>query len=40
MADHHLEVRYNVFNYDDYLLFDHYYTANIVEVNLIKDFLF
>ncbi len=40
MGDHHLEVRYNVFNYDDYLLFDHYYTANIVEVNLIKDFSF
>ncbi|MEW6051049.1 MAG: hypothetical protein AB1644_08330 [Candidatus Zixiibacteriota bacterium] len=40
MNDHHLVVRYNVFNYDDYLLRDAYYTANIVEVNLIKDFTF
>lgn len=40
MGNHHLQVRYNVFNYDDYLLHDAYYTANIVEVNLIKDFSF
>jgi len=33
---HDLEVKYNVFNYDDYLLNNNYYTGNFVEVNLIK----
>jgi len=34
---HALEVKYDVFNYDDYLLVNNYYTGNIVEVNLIKS---
>jgi hypothetical protein len=29
-----LDVRYNVFNYDDYVLLDRYYTANVVRVDL------
>ncbi len=37
---HRLEARYDVFNYDDFLLGDKYYTANIVEVSLIKDVQF
>jgi hypothetical protein len=37
VKDHHLEVRYNLFNYDDYLLNNNYYTANIVEINIIKE---
>lgn len=37
---HRVEVRYNVFNFDDFLFFDKYYTANIVEVSLIKDVQF
>ncbi len=32
------EARYRVLNYDDYLLFDNYYTGNIVELNFIKAF--
>ncbi|MCX6835439.1 MAG: hypothetical protein NTW07_09960 [candidate division Zixibacteria bacterium] len=35
-----VEVRYNVFNFDDFLFLDKYYTANIVEVSLIKDVQF
>ncbi len=38
--EYHLEVRYNVFNYDNFLLNDSYYTGNIVEVNIIKDLSF
>ncbi|MBI5266347.1 MAG: hypothetical protein HY851_03860 [candidate division Zixibacteria bacterium] len=37
---HRLEVRYNVFNYDDYHFIDKYYTANIVEISFIKDVQF
>jgi len=36
MKTHRLEITYNVHNFDDYLIADNYYTANIVEVNLIK----
>jgi len=32
-----LEVRYNVYNYDDYILLDRYYTANVVRINLVYD---
>jgi hypothetical protein len=32
-----LEVRYNVYNYDDYILIDRYYTANVVRINLVYD---
>ena len=34
------EIVYNVFNFDDFLYRDHYYTGNIVEINLIKSFKF
>ncbi|HEU4333787.1 MAG TPA: hypothetical protein VFT32_04775 [Candidatus Eisenbacteria bacterium] len=32
-----IEVRYNVYNYDDYILLDRYYTANVVRINLVYD---
>jgi hypothetical protein len=32
-----LEVQYNVYNYDDYILLDRYYTANVVRINLVYD---
>ena len=35
-----LEVTYNVFNFDDYMFLDQYYTGNIVEINIIKTFKF
>lgn len=37
---YHVEVRYNVFNYDNFLVNNSYYTGNIVEVNFIKDVSF
>jgi hypothetical protein len=40
VKNHHLEVVYNLHNFDDYLLLDNYYTANIVEINLIKELSF
>lgn len=40
LKNHHAEVRYNVYNYDDFLLNNQYYTANIVEINIIKDLSF
>jgi len=33
-----LEASYGVFNYDDYLGFNRYYTANIVQISLAKRF--
>jgi len=33
----HLEVKYNVYNYDDYVLIDRYYTANVVRIDLAYD---
>lgn len=38
--NYRVEARYDVFNFDDFLFFDKYYTANIVEVSLIKDVQF
>ncbi len=35
--DYHLEVRYNVYNYDDYLLLDRFYTANVLRLNVAYD---
>jgi hypothetical protein len=35
---YHLEVKYNVYNYDDYVLLNRYYTANVVRINLAYDF--
>jgi len=34
------EITYRVFNFDDFLFLDQYYTENIVEINLIKSFSF
>lgn len=36
MEDHRFELRYNVDNFDDFLVRDKYYTSNIVEVSLTK----
>ena len=35
---YHLEVRYNVYNYDDFLLIERNYTANVVWIDLGYDF--
>jgi hypothetical protein len=35
---YHLEIKYNVYNYDDYILLSRYYTANVVRINLGYDF--
>ncbi len=35
--DLHLEVKYNVYNYDDFILLDRYYTANVVWFNVAYD---
>ena len=35
-----LEGRYRVYNFDNFLVTDEYYTANIVEFRLIKDVQF
>jgi len=37
---HRAEITYRVFNFDDFLFLDQYYTENIVEINLIKSFSF
>lgn len=38
---HHLEVEYNVYNYDNYkdvsTVYTEYYTANVVRVNLVRE---
>lgn len=34
LADTFVEVKYNVYNYDDYVLLDRYYTANVVWMNV------
>jgi hypothetical protein len=38
LDDYHVEVKYNIYNYDDYIVFGKYYTANVVWVNLAYDF--
>jgi hypothetical protein len=35
---YHVEVKYNVYNYDDYILTDRYYEANVVWFNVAYDF--
>jgi len=37
---YHFKVDYNIHNFDDYLTADGYYTANVVEMNLVKDVSF
>ncbi len=36
--DYHIELKYNVYNYDDYIICSKYYTANVVWFNLAYDF--
>ncbi len=40
LDDFRAEVKYNVYNYDDYILINRYYTANIVWINVAYDFDF
>jgi len=40
MQVYRIEAIYNVHNFDDFLVRDQYYTANIVEINLSKEFSF
>jgi hypothetical protein len=40
MTDYTLAVVYNVHNFDDFLVRDQYYTANIVEISITKSILF
>jgi hypothetical protein len=37
LRDYEIEVQYNVYNYDDYILIDRYYTANVVRFNLVYN---
>lgn len=37
LRDYQIEVQYNVYNYDDYILIDRYYTANVVRINLVYN---
>lgn len=37
LDDFHLEVKYNIYNYDDYVLVDRYYTANVLWLNVAYD---
>jgi hypothetical protein len=37
LGRYHLEARYDCFNYDDYILIDRYYTANVVRIDLGYD---
>jgi hypothetical protein len=37
LDDLRLEAKYNVYNYDDYLIRDRYYTANVVWFNVAYD---
>lgn len=36
-SGYYIEARYNIHNFDDFLVRDRYYTANIVEINISKD---
>jgi hypothetical protein len=37
-AGYRLEAKYNAYNYDDYILLNRYYTANVVQINVAYDF--
>ena len=37
LRDYQIEVKYNVYNYDDYIVLDRYYTANVWRINLAYD---
>ena len=32
--DYSIELKYNAFNYDDYILLNRYYTANVLRINV------
>jgi hypothetical protein len=38
LDDYQISVKYNIYNYDDYVLLDRYYTANVVWVNFGYSF--
>jgi hypothetical protein len=38
--DYHLEVKYNRYEYDDFVLLDRYYTADVVWINVAYDLHF
>ncbi len=38
LRNYRLEVKYNVYNYDDYILLDRYFTANVLQINVAYDF--
>ena len=38
LNDYHIEIKYNAYNYDDYILLNRYYTANVVRINVGYDF--
>jgi len=38
LNDYHIEIKYNAYNYDDYILLDRYYTANVLRINVGYDF--
>jgi hypothetical protein len=40
MREYAVEAFYNIHNFDDYLIIDRYYTANIVEINIKKSISF
>ncbi|MEJ2721481.1 MAG: hypothetical protein P8181_10140 [bacterium] len=40
LEDFRGEVKYNIYNYDDYLIINKYYTANIVWINVAYEFEF
>jgi hypothetical protein len=40
LDDYHLEVKYNRYEYDDFILLDRYYTADVVWINLAYDLHF
>jgi hypothetical protein len=37
LRDYHVELKYNAYNYDDYVLITRYYTANVWRINLAYD---
>ena len=40
LEDYRLECKYSAYNFDDFLVWDEYYTANMVEVSLIRGLSF
>jgi hypothetical protein len=38
LRNYRIEAKYNVYNYDDYILLDRYYTANVVWFDIAYNF--